>query len=419
MEQVKEPQIALQLPNTLSAGNIVEDIHRVLVSDSPDLVPLHARIGKEVDLSSEDARRFIYQLVAELNAALFPPVTHLELIHTEGCNLACSYCFEKNMLGYRKMPLDIARAAVDLLFEYSQNEEHLAITHFGGEPTLNFPAIQHVTEYAEQKATLQGKSVSFNMTSNGALFTESMVEYFAQHKIMVLLSVDGLEPTHNRYRVDKLGRGTFERVMKGLSLLKRVQPWIGVKMTVMPQNAPSLWEDVRGLHELGVNHFIIGYATGVKWSEEDMDCYRAQLTRLFQWYQATRGRDLRIDEFEEGVKETTSFGCRAGRVSITATVDGEISPCSKILALNNKQLLAKLGDVRYGLTYVRNRAELVSCSHLRSACEAKGIAKEFQGGCFAENYEDNHDLFEPSMQGHVLSILRRSACSGCSANRKF
>jgi uncharacterized protein len=398
-------------------GNLVEDAHRVLLSDTPDLGQLQASLERDTNLSSEDARRFIYQLVAELNTTLFPPVTHMELIHTEGCNLACHYCFEKDMLGYRRMPLDIAQAAIDLLFKYSHNERHLYITHFGGEPTLNFSAIRNVTEYTEEKASFLGKSISFNMTSNGVLFTESIVDYFVKYKIMVLLSVDGLEPTHNRYRVDKRGRGTFEKVMKGLLLLKRVQPWVGAKMTVMPENAPHLFEDVLGLHDRGINQFIIGYATGVKWSEESMECYREQLARLFQWYQHARGRNLRIDEFENEVVETNSFGCQAGRVSITATVDGEISPCSKILALNNKQLLAKLGDVRYGLTHIRNRAELVSCSRLRSACEVKGIAEEFQGGCFAENYEDNHDLFDPSIQGNFFSIVKRSACSGCSANR--
>ena len=36
------------------------------------------------------------------------------------------------------------------------------------------------------------------------------------------------------------------------------------------------------------------------------------------------------------------FGCQAGRNSITAAVNGEISPCSKVLALDNKKLVAKL-----------------------------------------------------------------------------
>jgi hypothetical protein len=66
-------------------------------------------------------------------------------------------------LGYKKMPIDVARSAVDLLFDYSGNERDLNITHFGGEPTLNFPAIQFVTEYSERKASLLGKSVHYNI----------------------------------------------------------------------------------------------------------------------------------------------------------------------------------------------------------------------------------------------------------------
>ncbi len=39
---------------------------------------------------------------------------------------------------------------------------------------------------------------------------------------------------------------------------------------------------------------------------------------------------------------------------------------------NNKELLAKLGDVQYGLTHLRNRFDLVSCSPLQAACSAQG-----------------------------------------------
>jgi len=94
-------------------------------------------------------------------------------------------------------------------------------------------------------------------------------------------------------------------------------------------------------------------------------------------------------------------------------VNGEISPCSKILALNNKEILSKLGDVRYGLTHRQNRFEPVSRSQLRSACESGGMAEDYQGGCFVENYDDNRDLFQPSLQGYKLSKLMRAACSGC------
>ncbi len=392
-------------------SDLIDDIHIVLLSNSPDPTQLYARLEKDLKLSSENAQTLIYQVVARLNAALFPPVTKLELIHTEGCNLACKYCFEKSILGHRKIPLNIAKAAIDLLFDYSQNEPLLYITHFGGEPTLNFSAIQYVTEYAERKASLLGKSVDFNITTNGVLLNKFMIDYFAQHKIKVLLSIDGLESTHDRFRVDKRGYGTFERVMRGFELLKKVQPWIGVKMTVMPSTTSNLFNNVLGLYEIGVNQFIIGYATGVKWSKENMDSYSKQLSKLFHWYKQKTHQDLRINEFEDIHTDTNFFGCQAGRNSMSIAVNGDISPCSKILALNNKKPLAKLGDVWHGLIHLRNRLELVNCSLLRMSCEAYGIAENFQGGCFASNFEDNQNIFQPSMQDYAFSKLKRSICS--------
>jgi uncharacterized protein len=97
-------------------------------------------------------------------------------------------------------------------------------------------------------------------------------------------------------------------------------------------------------------------------------------------------------------------------------VDGEISPCAKVLALDNRTLIAKLGDVHHGLTHLKNRYNLVTCSRLQSACEREGIAEDFRGGCFASNYQSRGDIFVPDRQDHRFSVLKRSACAGCSAH---
>lgn len=381
-----------------------------LFSDPPDISALFTFLLKNYDLSPQHAQTVIYQVVLQLNTTLFPPITKMELFLTEGCNLACKYCFEKNVLSYRKMPLDIARAAIDLLFDYAQNEKKIHITHFGGEPTLNFEGIKYVTEYAEKKASLLEKSISFSITTNGVKLNDFIVAYFAKHKIKVLLSVDGLETSHNRLRVDRNGHGTFNQVMEGMKILKRVQPWLGIRMTVMPENVPNLFDDVVGLYCMGVNQFVIADATGVEWSDEDMDSYCRQLKKLSEWYKKEGRRDLRIYHFEEIDKDQNFFGCQAGRNSISVSPNGEISPCSKLLALDNIRLLTKLGDVRHGLTHCYNRLELTTCSRLQEACEAKGIAADFKGGCFVSNYEENKDLFEPSIRSYIFDKIRRLSC---------
>jgi uncharacterized protein len=41
------------------------------------------------------------------------------------------------------------------------------------------------------------------------------------HKFLIGLSVDGPEEIHDAYRVDKGGKPTFARVMRGLGILKK------------------------------------------------------------------------------------------------------------------------------------------------------------------------------------------------------
>ena len=402
-----------------SFASLAEHIESMLLSEAPDCSGAIDIIQKEKHLGRPAAQRVLYEAIAQINAALFPPITKLELIHTEGCNLACSYCFEKEMLGYRRMPYEIGRKAIDLLFDYSQEQAEVAITHFGGEPTVNFPAVRQMTEYAEQKAKLVGKAVTFSMTSNGVLIDESKAEYCAEHRIMVLLSIDGLKETHDRYRVDKRGRGTFDGALNGFRALKRTQQWVGVKMTVMPENAATLFSDVLGLYDLGANQFLIGYATGIKWPDHLMRTYVEQWSKVNQWYRAIPRHDLRITDFDEIDEhgDQPVFVCQAGNDSLTVAVNGEVSPCSKVLALNNRQLVLKLGDVDYGLTHFRNRLELTKSGKLIAACEKQGIATSYHGGCWAVNYSDNRDVSEPSMQDYTFKMLQKSACAGCSARK--
>lgn len=396
---------------------IFEVAARALLLDEPDPVGLCDDIADRCASSPEEIRSIVRRVVDASNAETFPAITHIELTHTEGCNLACTYCFEKEMLGCRRMPLEIAKAAVDLLFDYSRDEATVFVTHFGGEPMLSFNAVQAVTEYAEEQAVNRGKAVEFDMTTNGILLTEDNVDYLALHKIKVLLSIDGLSTSHDRYRIDKRGSGTFERVMTGMGNLKKVQPWIGAKLTVMPANVPRLLEDVVGLHKMGVNQFVIGHATDVKWTRECIRAYGKQMKRVYRWYSENKGPNLRIFDFEEQNQTAGFFGCQAGRNSIAVSVNGEISSCSKVLALDNKNLVSKLGDVQFGLTHLRNRGELVGCTRLAANCRKHGIESEYQGGCFASNYSDHGDLFAPNIDDHEFSIIQRSLCAGCNPTR--
>ncbi len=393
------------MSNVLSS-NLVEDIRVNLTSSNPDVNSIVNELHIEYNIDKKAARILLYHIVRELNLHLFPPLGKLELLLTRNCNLKCSYCFEQPIRGKEKMSESVALKAIDLLIDYSSDLEDLYITHFGGEPTLNFPLLQKVTEYAEERVAQKGKKVHFNMTSNGILFTDEMIEYFSNHNIKVLLSIDGLQSSHDKFRIDLRGKGSFDRVANTMKKLKRKMPWVGVKMTISKENLHQLYNDVIGLYELGVNQFLFGPVTNREWDKSDIDVYFKQMAKIYTWYKHD-DKKIKISEFEDEQEKESYFGCQAGRDNISVDVDGTITGCSKILSLEETKVVGKLGDVEYGLTHIKDRMDYVSCDALKENCSKNAIVDNYYGGCFASNYDENKNVFEPNMYEHKFSIRMR------------
>lgn len=387
-----------------------------LLAPMPDVGALRTDLARTHGLSPTLADEALYRLVRQLNARMFPPITSMELLLADRCNMACSYCFEGGVLTERTrnshlMSRDMIEKAVDLLFDYAGEAKDLQVTYFGGEPTLNFDGIRTATERIAEHAKSTGKTAELHMTSNGYHMPDDMVDYFGEHAIRVLLSIDGMQEAHDAHRVDKSGHGSFETVIKNMTRLKRVQPWIGVKMTVSPAFACCLFEDVRALYDLGVNQFVIGHATGVDWSTDAQDTLCAQLGKLKDWYQAEERNDLRLADFDEDEDDDDApqavYGCGAGRNTISVACNGEISGCSRIMTLEPGHVVGKLGDLTHGLYVLSERMEQISCVQLKRNCAEGGIAQEYQGGCFATNYEANTNLYQPNLFEHRLSVLKK------------
>lgn len=376
---------------------INEEIAAFIASElslqDPDPNKILINISDNFGLSSLESQQLLYLVVLQLNQKLFPAITGLELFHTNGCNLRCSYCFEKRILHRKNISEQIAKAAVDLLFDYCGDEKELRILHFGGEPMLNFDSIVFVTNYANEKGKLKDKTVNFSMTTNGTLLNEETASFLAENSVTTLISLDGMQDVNDRYRIDAHGEGTFLRVMEGIKLLKRFQPWIGIKMTIHPLNVERMFEDIVSLHDLGVNQFVIGPATGICWTEDKIDIFEMQIRNIYSWYNEKPRSELRIQEFEKEIYSHI-VGCQAGRHSITVTVDGHIVPCAKMVGLEKSKLIYPLGDVYCGIYQLLNRRELIRCNPLRKRLIEAGI-HEYSGGCFATNYENNGDIFSP------------------------
>jgi uncharacterized protein len=157
------------------------------------------------------------------------------------CNLDCKYCFflSKEML----YPGDRFRMSNELLETYIQQLLEMQplgdvnVAWQGGEPTLmGIDFFRRAMAYVEQHRK-EGQNIQHTIQTNGTLLDDEWCSFFKLHNMLVGLSVDGPQPMHDAYRVNKRGVGSFSDVMQGYQLLRRHEVDVNVLCTIHAANA--------------------------------------------------------------------------------------------------------------------------------------------------------------------------------------
>jgi uncharacterized protein len=138
------------------------------------------------------------------------------------CNLNCEYCFylEKQALlrpreQYRMS--DEVLAAFISKYITSQPTPVVEFVWQGGEPTLlGIDFFKRVIELQEPFAGQ--KTITNSLQTNGTLLTPEWCQFLKKHNFMVGISLDGPKEIHDRYRRNRKGNGSFDRVIRGLKL---------------------------------------------------------------------------------------------------------------------------------------------------------------------------------------------------------
>jgi len=141
------------------------------------------------------------------------------------CNLDCKYCFylEKENLypntSNWRMSDDTLEAYISQYIE-AQSIPTISFAWQGGEPTLlGVDYFRRIVELEKKYAN--GKRIENAFQTNGVLINDEWGEFLAENEFLVGLSIDGPSNLHDKYRVDKGGQPTFDKVMRGLGYLKK------------------------------------------------------------------------------------------------------------------------------------------------------------------------------------------------------
>jgi uncharacterized protein len=172
-----------------------------------------------------------------------PPASFHVLAKPTGaiCNLDCKYCFflSKEVLypgSEFRMSENLLETYIRQLLEAHQTPE-VTIAWQGGEPTLMGLEFFERGMALVAKYRKPGQCVEHTIQTNGTKLDDDWCAFFKKHNFLVGLSVDGPRESHDAYRVDKGGQGTFERVMGGWDCLRKHGVEFNILCTVHAANA--------------------------------------------------------------------------------------------------------------------------------------------------------------------------------------
>lgn len=347
------------------------------------------------------------------------------LMVAQECNMRCAYCFagEGNYGGGGLMSQATAFAAVDYLLGASGCVRTVEIDFFGGEPLLNFPVVKAVVDYGAERAKAEGKEISFTLTTNALLLDEKKTSFLLERGINVVLSLDGREEVHDRFRRFPDGSRSYRAVLEKAK--RFFSAWAAAPRSsycYLRATYTRLNLDFSRdfCHLAGEGFTTVSLEPVVSRPEEpyailpeDVPAAVSEYENLTQEYLALKrkGTPVRFFHFELDpaggpclTKRLT--GCGAGFAYLAVGVDGRLYPCHQFVGMGE----FCIGDIENGV----RRNDVVNCfrhAHVYNKPCATCWARFFcGGGCHAAAYLVHGDVLKPYEVGCAL-MRKRIECA--------
>lgn len=205
-EKYKDVYPASQLQKSIDEIRDAQETHGLFSTSRPKAVMLGVRKSETVKRLHNDG---LQQLLLEL---------------TGNCNLNCHYCDVSGKYGdksihQRNMSMETCIKAIDFFCRKTAGFESPVISFYGGEPLLRFDLIKNAVRHIKKNYNFE--KYSYSMTSNGTIMNEEIYDFLIKNDFNIMISLDGPEHIHDRYRVPVNGGSAFKQVIDNLEFMQR------------------------------------------------------------------------------------------------------------------------------------------------------------------------------------------------------
>ncbi len=146
-----------------------------------------------------------------LAASLSKEQFHLIIYPTEQCNFRCVYCYEDFEIG--KMQPWLIEATKILMSKKAKTLKVLSLSWFGGEPLLAKEILFELAEHALYLSKKYNFKLAGDLTTNGLLLDiKTLSRLVVLKQNLFQISIDGDKDFHDKTRVTRTGRGSFDKI---------------------------------------------------------------------------------------------------------------------------------------------------------------------------------------------------------------
>lgn len=293
---------------------------------------------------------------------------------TEGCNLACTYCYQINK-SCERLDIQKAKDFIDYLIKESHNEDSvlhisktpgIVIEFIGGEPLLEMDLIDEITDYFRNRLIEEHHPWTpyavMSMISNGVRYmNDDVQDYLKKNEKLVSfgISLDGCRNLHDMCRVFPDGTGSYDIAEQACKFhLKNYDPNMLTKMTIAPENVMYTFEAIVNLIDLGYT-FVHGNCVyeDVWDKKRDPIIFYEQLKKLADYiidnklYEKTHVSLFAEDQFQRYADNDDKNYCGSSCCMLAINNDGEIYPCIRFMrsSLGNDIQPYSIGTIKDGL----------------------------------------------------------------------
>lgn len=217
-------------------GTIVHINECQTISELEDLLCAN-KSGKLIYNSESELHQYLYKTgifldsdVNEYELAMYTyernivrdSSMNLILITSRQCNLRCLYCYEN--LREQHMSEEIYTRLLSFIRNKIEQREcsSLNVSLFGGEPFYQFDVLLKFLNNAKHICDDFGVSFTVGATTNFTLVTPERLKLLDDVGCKTYqITIDGLQETHDKYRPDILGQGSYSRIIENMVAVKQ------------------------------------------------------------------------------------------------------------------------------------------------------------------------------------------------------